>query len=69
MHIGKTILQKLNEKERTIAWLARQVNCNGGNLGRQLKNSPHIHSELLLRISKALKEDFFVCYSEILNET
>ena len=64
IHIGKMILQKLNEKERSIAWLARQVNCDNANLGRQLKNNPHIHSELLLRISIVLEEDFFAYYSK-----
>jgi len=64
MHIGEIILKKLKEKERSVAWLARQVNCNDGNLGRQLKNSAHLHSELLLRISKALEIDFFAYYSQ-----
>ena len=62
--IGKLIIQKLKEKERSIAWLARHVNCDDGNLGRMLKSSRHIHSELLLRISIALEEDFFAYYSE-----
>jgi len=68
IHIGKIILQKLSEKERSIAWLARQIHCDDSNLGRQLKSSSHIHSELLLRISIALKEDFFACYSEKIKE-
>jgi len=66
--IGKLILQKLKEKERSVAWLARHVNCDDGNLGRMLKNSPHIHSELLLRISIVMEEDFFVYYSEVFKE-
>ena len=69
IHIGKTILQKLKEKERSIAWLARRISCDDGNLGRQLKNHPHIHSELLLRISIALEVDFFACYSEKIKAT
>ena len=68
MHIGELIIKKLEEKERSIAWLARQVNCDDGNLGRLLKNSPHIHTELLMRISMALEEDFFVYYSEMIKE-
>ena len=69
IHIGKIILQKLDEKERSIAWLARQINCDGSNLGRSLKNNPHIYSELLFRISIALEEDLFVIYSEKIKET
>jgi hypothetical protein len=64
IHIGKLICQKLKEKERSVAWLARQINCDDGNLGRLLKNSKYIHSELLWRISIALEEDFFIYYSE-----
>lgn len=69
MQIGKIIYQKLKEKERSIAWLARQINCNAGNLSRTLNNSQHIHSELLLRISIALEEDFFAYYSNIIKES
>lgn len=66
-HIGDLILQVLKEKERSIAWLARHINCDGGNLSRLLKNNAHIHSELLLRISKALRHDFFIHYSAFLH--
>ena len=64
MHIGELILQKLKEKDRSIAWLAREVSCDAANLGRQLKNSQHLHSELLKRIAKALKENLFAYYAE-----
>lgn len=63
VHIGKLILQQLKAKERPVAWLARQVCCDDGNLGRLLRNSRHIHAELLWRISLALEEDLFACYS------
>ena len=66
IHIGKLIVEKLKAKERSVAWLARHINCDDGNLGRLLKNNQHIHSEMLLRISIALEEDFFVYYSEII---
>jgi plasmid maintenance system antidote protein VapI len=68
IHIGKIILQKLKDEERSITWLAKKVNCNDSNLGRMLRNSRHIHAELLFRISVVLKEDFFVYYSEKLKE-
>jgi plasmid maintenance system antidote protein VapI len=68
MHIGELILKSLKEKERNMAWLARKVNRNDANLGRLLKNSQHIHSELLLRISIALEEDFFAYYSEVVKK-
>ena len=64
IHIGSIILQKLKEKERSIAWLARKIGCNDANLGRLLKNSQYLHSELLKRIAKALKENLFAYYTE-----
>jgi hypothetical protein len=67
-HIGTLIEEKLKEKERSIAWLARKVGCNSCNLSRMLKTSFHIHSELLLRIAKVLDEDFFVHYSEMVRK-
>ena len=67
-HIGRLIKETLKEKERSIAWLARQVNCDSCNLSRTLKNETHIHSALLLEICIALDEDFFVHYSEIVRK-
>jgi plasmid maintenance system antidote protein VapI len=64
INIGDIIISKLKEQQRSIAWLARQVYKNDANLGRLLKNNNHIHSELLLQISIALKTDFFAYYSE-----
>ena len=62
MNIGEEILQKLKEQKRSVAWLAEQVNCDRSNLYRMLKNSPHIHSGLLFRISVALEVYFFDYY-------
>ena len=64
MHTGELILKRLKEKERSIAWLARQISCDRANLGRLLKNSEHIHGELLWRISTVMDEDFFAYCSE-----
>ena len=64
--IGEQIFQKLKEKERTMVWLAKQVGCNESNLRKTLKNSQFVYCDLLLRISEALEEDFFTCYSHYL---
>lgn len=66
--IGKLIFQKLKEKKRSLVWLAKEVGCDDSNLGKTLKNSQYIYGELLLRISIALEEDFFACYSQKLKE-
>lgn len=63
LHIGELILQKLKEKERSIAWLAQKIGCDASNLGKTLKNSRYIYVDLLFRISIALEEDFFAGYS------
>ena len=65
-HIGNIIIQKLKEKERSIAWLARQVHSNESNFCKKLKNDD-ISKQLLFHISDILQEDFFVYYSEELN--
>ena len=61
--IGFAIRQKMSEQGATIAWLARQTGCDRSNLGKQLQKT-HIYPELLLKISIALKTDFFVHYSQ-----
>ncbi|MCL2289733.1 MAG: XRE family transcriptional regulator [Bacteroidetes bacterium] len=67
IHINHEILRKLEEKERSIAWLAKQVNYDRNNLRKILKNNRDIYANLLFRISLALEEDFFACYSKELN--
>ena len=66
--IGKLIVEKLQEKERTVVWLAKQVGCDESNFRKTLKNSRFIYCDLLLRISMALNEDFFVYYSQKMDE-
>ena len=67
--IGELILKKLKEKGRSVAWLAKQINCDVSNLCKTLKNSQYIYFDLIYRISKALDEDFFVYGSQKLKET
>jgi hypothetical protein len=65
VHIGKLIRQKLDEKDRSIAWLARKVNCDSSNFCKMLTRS-HINTQLLFHICIVLDEDFFAYYSEAL---
>jgi len=67
INIGLAIRQKMSEQGTTIAWLARQTGCDRSNLGKQLQNE-HIYPELLLKISVALKTDFFGYYSDYLSK-
>ena len=66
--IGKLIIEKLEAKDRTIAWLARKIGRNGSNLHKTLKNSKYIHANLLFDISIVLENDFFAYYSQELKE-
>ena len=68
MDIGAAIRKKMDEQGTTVAWLARKVNCDRSNLCKQLNNT-HIYPELLLKISIALKTDFFVYYSDYFRQT
>ena len=68
MTINNFILQKMNEKGRSIGWVARQVGCDRNNLRKTLLNNRDISSDLLFRISKALDEDFHAFYSQKLKE-
>ena len=67
--IGAIILQKLKEKERSIAWLAKKIKYDRGNLNRMLNNSHLIYYDLIYKISKAMEEDFFAYGSQKLKET
>ena len=63
IHIGELILQKLTEQERSIAWLAKKVNCDRNNFRKLLKGN-YITTPLLFCISAVMDIDFFAFYSE-----
>lgn len=64
IHIGKLIKQKMDEQQRSVAWLAREIKMDSSYLNKQLKSQAAIHTALLYRISIALKTDFFAYYSQ-----
>jgi len=63
--IGEIIKQKLKDNDRSMAWLAKKVNCDSSNFCKKLNNN-HIDIDLLFRISEILQEDFFANYSKTL---
>ena len=67
IHIGEEILKQLKIQQRSIAWLAKKVNCDRSNLRKQLFLQ-HINTELLYQISTVLDKDFFVSFSNQLAE-
>ncbi|MDR1951770.1 MAG: hypothetical protein LBP96_06045 [Bacteroidales bacterium] len=62
LNIGAVIRQQLKEEGRTLVWLAKQVHCDSSNLTKLLSHSS-IHTDMLHRISVALKTDFFKHFS------
>lgn len=65
-HIGNIIKQQLHHQKHSIAWLAQQICTDRSNMYRILLKKD-LDTELLKRISIALKHDFFQYYSDELN--
>ena len=62
IHIGKLIEEEVHKQDRTIVWFARNLYCERANIYHIFKRQS-IDTELLYRISKLLKHDFFQYYS------
>ncbi len=60
LHIGALIKKEFQNQPRshTVAWFARQLNCNRGNIYDIFGRSA-IDTQLLMRISLVLGHDFF----------
>ncbi len=58
IHIGNLIREEMQRQGRTPAWLAKAINCQRPNVWR-IYSQAAINTELLARISQALKVDFF----------
>jgi plasmid maintenance system antidote protein VapI len=66
IHIGKLIQAKMEAEGRSVTWLAKQLHCYRSNVYK-IYQKQTIDMDLLLRISKILKTDFFNYYSDILH--
>ena len=62
--IGKKIKAVLKEQRRSASWLAEQLHCHRVNI-YDIYERQNIDTELLLRISVALRYDFFGYFTEI----
>lgn len=67
VHIGSIIKEELLRQGRTASWLARALYCDRSNVYKLFKKRS-LDSDLLLRISEALRTDFFHSYSASLVE-
>lgn len=62
-HIGHIIKQELRRQGRTITWLATQLGYSRQNMYKLFERK-WIYTDLLLKISDIMDNDFFKCYSE-----
>lgn len=68
VHVGSLIKAEFDRHPRkhTISWFAQQLNCRRGNI-YDIFNRSSVDSELLIRISKVLKHDFFLEISTLID--
>lgn len=63
IHIGTQIRQKMNERQKTVVWLAEQLSCSRTNVYKIFEKYS-VDTEQLTKISTILNYDFFSLYSE-----
>lgn len=62
IHIGQFIQEQLKHDGLSVTWLAQQISCTRNHMYKVFQKQ-NIDCELLLRISKAMRFDFFKYYS------
>lgn len=67
IHIGQEIKTELQRQERSVSWFAKKLYCDRTNVYSIFKRQS-IDTELLLRISQILNQNFFAPYDRILSE-
>ena len=65
-HIGNRIKTELSRQGRTVTWLAGEIHCTRENLYKIFRHS-WISTDMLFKVSEALRHDFFKDCSERLN--
>lgn len=63
LHIGRLIEEELRRQERSVSWFARKLCCDRTNVYKLFRRSS-VDTELLLRISQILHQDFFRHYRD-----
>ena len=67
IHIGELIRKKLEENGQSASWLAEKVHCDRSNFNKLLQKD-HIDTELLELISQVMNFNFFMYYSDLLED-
>lgn len=65
--IGELIKKELKKQGRSVTWLAAELGYSRGHLYRLFAKN-WIYTDLLYKISRMLKHDFFKYYSEELED-
>ncbi len=68
INIGKEIHNELLRQGHSVLWLSEQLECNRTNI-YNIFSRESISTDLLLKISIALKKDFFALYSAQIQAT
>lgn len=68
IHIGQLIEEELHRQERSVTWFANKLYCDRTNVYKIFKKQS-IDTELLLRVSLILNNDFFQYYSQAFHST
>lgn len=63
IHIGTQIRLKMEERQKTVVWLAEQLSCSRTNVYK-IFDKYSVDTDQLVRISTILDFDFFSLYSE-----
>ena len=63
INIGKEIHEELMRQGQSVLWLSQQLGCNRTNIYNIFARDS-VNTDLLLRVSIALKRDFFELFSE-----
>lgn len=67
IHIGSLIRLKMEERQKTVVWLAEQLSCSRTNVYK-IFDKYSVDTEMLARISSILEFDFFSVYSDDIKE-
>lgn len=63
IHIGTQIRQKMEERQKTVVWMAEQLSCSRTNIYKIFEKYS-VDTDQLARISTILDFDFFSLYSD-----
>lgn len=67
IHLGMQIQKELNRRNQSVTWLAEQLGIKRPNCYRII-HAESMNTERLYLISRILHHDFFIYYSQVLQD-